>query len=104
MNKAIELARKLSEMEDHKAALSKELTASLMVQEVWPEAFEGGCSTKLCARETLRTMQQAEKDRKAGKVPELQRCYLKRSDGVEFELDAATYWTLREINRAEVTR
>ena len=99
MSTALDLARKLSALEEEKARLSKELTASLMIQEVWPDAFKEGNSCKLCARETVRTMQQAEKDHKVGKVPELQRCYLKRSDGVEFELNAETYWTLREISR-----
>lgn len=84
--------------------LALELAASLAIRDVWPEAWDNGCTVKLMARETLRTMREAERDARAGRQPKLSRMWLQRSDGACFELDAVTYWSLKALPRGKAVQ
>jgi uncharacterized protein (UPF0335 family) len=98
---ARELIDRLNHLTEKQAKLAKDLEVSYAIKAVWPEAWDGGCTVKLVAREVVRTMQKAEQDRKRGKVPQLKACYLLRSDGVQFPVPAEVYWMLRELMRGE---
>ena len=96
-----ELSAALAEKHEQARRLALELCASIRIEDIWPEAFKGGQRCTLCARESIRTMEQARFDAKRGKLPALQEMYLRRDDGARFELDAATYWILAQQPRGK---
>jgi hypothetical protein len=91
------LTARIKRLQARSAEVQAELTVSLAIKEVWPEAWKGDSTVTICAREVVRTMQQALRDRKRGKTPELQECYLLRSDGIRFPLTSKVYWMLKEL-------
>jgi hypothetical protein len=102
-----ELTDSIAEKTAESSRLALELAASLGIQDVWPAAFEGGQSCKLCARETVSTMQDYQRRvaraKKAGRIyePELKEMYLLRADGVRLDLTSAQYWALKSIPRGK---
>ena len=95
-DKVAELAAEIARKESECARLARELANSLRVQAVWPDAFKGGHSCTLCARMTQRDADRVDILKRRGKRPELKRAFLRRGDGVEHDIDAATYWELRD--------
>ena len=95
--KVKQITDRLNDLNKRQGELMHALTGSFAIQAVWPEAWDGGCTVKMVAREVVRTMQKAEQDRKRGRIPELKECYLLRSDGVKHPLTSEVYWTLKEL-------
>ena len=82
LKEAIEISKKIQEKEKESYELLKKLKSSLVVQGIWPEAFENGqkCST-LIKRDTISPTQYRREGRKRIPIEPKRYGYLKREDG-----------------------
>ena len=87
---AKEVISEISRLAAKRNNLLNELSASLDVEGVWPDAFEGGQRCRLRACETGYTWQQA----RAGNRPEINSAYLQRDDGVCFPITSDQFYQL----------
>jgi hypothetical protein len=78
-----DLSRRIDEKQQEGARLARALRSSLAVQQVWPEAFKDGQSCTRC------TYMKGDK---------VSRRFLRRADGVEFELTREQYEALRALD------
>lgn len=82
MNEAIEKTLELAKMYDKQAELMRKLAVALAIKAVWPEAFEGGRTI---------AVKGIGGPYGPGRKLSFRRCYLLRSDGVEFDINPDQY-------------
>lgn len=78
---AAENLKRLADLSEQKAETARKLASAFLIQSIWPEAFDGDqkCALRFNTRKNgfNRTM--------------VTRRYLRRSDGVEFEITRAQH-------------
>lgn len=87
MTTAAGISTKLEKAHAKSADLAAQLVVSFGIKAIWPDAFKGGQTCSLCAVKGMKPYPSREQG--------IARAWLKRADGVKFDITVKQYEELR---------